>query len=573
MLLNYRYVQCILPIAVTLVMASGSPAQTVFSASTGDEFRAALAAANRGDTIVLQAAATFAGPFFLPLKIEGSGWITIVSSAIENLPPPGMRIDPKVHSPHMPKLVPGPGTDPIIATIQGASHYRFIGLEITTGEPGAGDKFLDHLVRLGSEVDQETERSIADLPHHFIFERCFIHGSPTRGSRRGIAMNAGNGVVVRFATTAEDGTETRAWPNNIDWTQTDGGVQVLDSYFSDFKHASYDTQAVACWNGAGPFRIENNYLEAAGENVMFGGWDPSIPGLVPADIEVRRNHFYKPLSWNQWDPAYTGTDWAVKNLFELKNARRVLVEGNVMENNWVDSQNGFAILFTPRNQNGNSPWSVVEDVKFINNHVRHVSSGINLLGRDDTPGRPSEQTRRILIENNLFEDLDHSRWGGSTTPVAGRFLQMLKGAADVTINHNTVFQSRAVIFSAGAAHTGFVFANNIARHNDCLRNFNCGIFGDGTSPGRSTLARYFYGAIPHGNVMFKGNDNGRWRYEGNNFFPASVDFQDSATGDYRLKQNKNNGYFLGAGTDGKDPGVDLEALYLATGGVIPTAPR
>src|SRR5688572_29731379 len=214
--MKYRYIRSILSIAVTLVMASGCLAQTMLTANTGDEFRAALAAANRGDTIVLQAAATFVGPFILPHKIDGSGWITIVSSGIENLPPPGVRINPKEHIPHMPKLLPGAGTDPIIATAPGASHYRFIGLEISAGEPGIGDKFLDHLVRLGSEVDQETERSIADLPHHFIFERCFVHGSPTRGSRRGIALNAGDGIVVRVPTTAEDGTETRAWPNNID---------------------------------------------------------------------------------------------------------------------------------------------------------------------------------------------------------------------------------------------------------------------------------------------------------------------------------------------------------------------
>ena len=43
------------------------------------------------------------------------------------------------------------------------------------------------------------------------------------------------------------------------------------------------------WNGPGPFLIENNYLEAAGENVMFGGSDPSIANLVPSNITIRRN--------------------------------------------------------------------------------------------------------------------------------------------------------------------------------------------------------------------------------------------------------------------------------------------
>ena len=51
------------------------------------------------------------------------------------------------------------------------------------------------------------------------------------------------------------------------------------------------------WNGPGPYLIENNYLEAAGENVMFGGTDPSIPNLVPSNITIRRNLISRPLAW------------------------------------------------------------------------------------------------------------------------------------------------------------------------------------------------------------------------------------------------------------------------------------
>ena len=43
------------------------------------------------------------------------------------------------------------------------------------------------------------------------------------------------------------------------------------------------------WNGPGPFLIENNHLEAAAENIMFGGTDPAIPQLVPTGIKIRRN--------------------------------------------------------------------------------------------------------------------------------------------------------------------------------------------------------------------------------------------------------------------------------------------
>ena len=162
-----------------------------------------------------------------------------------------------------------------------------------------------------------------------MFDRCYLHGDPKRGSRRGILMNSRSTAVV-------------------------------DSYFSDFKEVGADSQAVAGWNGSGPFKIVNNFLEGAGENLMFGGADPSIPDLVPSDIEIRHNDFVKPLAWRQGDSAYAGVPWTVKNLFELKNARRVLVDGNLFERNWVHAQNGFAILFTVRNQDGRASISSVE---------------------------------------------------------------------------------------------------------------------------------------------------------------------------------------------------------------------
>src|SRR5207244_12647765 len=116
-------------------------------------------------------------------------------------------------------------------------------------------------------------------------------------------------------------------------------LAVIDSYLADFKDQTQDAQAIEGWNGPGPFMIVNNYLEATGENAMFGGADPSIVNLVPSDIEIRHNYFFKPTSWR-------GVWAAVKNLFELKNARRVLVEGNIFENNWIASQAGCAIQFT-----------------------------------------------------------------------------------------------------------------------------------------------------------------------------------------------------------------------------------
>src|SRR5437016_6285597 len=270
------------------------PTGRTLAVPAGGDLQAALNAAVGGDVITLQAGATFSGPFTLPNK-SGTGWIIVRTSAADStLPPPGTRITGAYAGPALPKIVVGAGVGGALRTASGAHHFRFIGIEFAP-TPGA---FVYSLIELGA-----GETSAAALPHDLIFDRCFIHGDPTVGGRRGIAMNS--------AATA-----------------------VIDSALWGFTEVGADAQAIASWSGTGPFKIVNNYLEASGENVMFGGDGPSILNLVPADIEVRGNYFFKPLTWKVGDPSYAGVAWTVKNLFELKNAQRVLLDGNIFEHNW-----------------------------------------------------------------------------------------------------------------------------------------------------------------------------------------------------------------------------------------------
>ncbi len=281
---------------------------------------------------------------------------------------------------------------------------------------------------------------------------------------------------------------------------------------------------------------------------MFGGADPTIRDLVPADIEMRRNRLAKPLSWKAGHDASAGAEWTVKNLFELKNARRVLVDGNVFEYNWPQAQNGFAILFTVRNQEGRAPWSTIEDVVFANNIVRHVAAGINILGRDDN--YPSQQVKRLQIRNNLFVDVGGS-WGH------GRLFQLLEGTTDVVIDHNTALQTGGLLFGGdGAAHTGFVFENNIALHN------SHSIAGSGTEAGLPALDRYFPASVVRRNVIVGGHAA---EYPKDNFFPAALDdvgFVSHRNGRFRLSRGSP---YARAGTDGRDPGADIELPASATG--------
>lgn len=501
---------------VTLNTEFASPTGKTIAVNAGGDFQAALNRALPGDVIALKAGVTFTGNFVLPAK-KGSGWIVIRTSTPDaNLPSPGIRITPQ-QAGLLPKILT-PNSDAALSTAPSAHHFRLLGLEIGV-LPNVKTNY--GVVKLGD--GSNAQRSLALVPTDLIVDRCYIHGNEKGDVSRGIALNS--------ARTA-----------------------IIDSYISECHAVGMDTQAICGWNGPGPFKIVNNYLEGAGENFMLGGADPSVPGLVPSDIEFRRNHVTKPLRWKVGDPAYGGIHWSVKNLFELKNSQRILIEANVFENTWGDAQDGFAMVIKSVNQEGSAPWSVTQDVTIVNNLIHHCGSGINLLGRD--MNQLGIQMQRVLVRNNLWDDIDGARWRAQ-----GKFLQ-ISDAPDVVIDHNTVLQTGNIITTYGSPSRNFVYTNNITNHNQY------GVKGDDAGSGNGTIARYFPGAMFIRNILVGGSSGA---YPAGNWFPrtfAEVGLLERG-GNPRLTLLKP---YLAKGTDEKDIGCDLANLAKAIAGVTAALP-
>jgi hypothetical protein len=491
----------------------------------GGNLQSAINAAQPGDRIILDANQDYicASPCVLPVK-SGADFITIESSRYAEIPV--RDFFSKEPTPAVAQLLVRIksfySTEPVFLTAPGAHHYKLLGLDLM---PASGQ--ATRIVEFGTTGSSQD--TLAEVPSDLVIDKSWIHAEPTQDVQRCVALNSKN-------------------------------TDITNSWISECHGRGYDTQAIACWNGPGPYNIVNNYLEGAGENVIFGGSPASIPNLVPTGITIRKNFFFKPLSWYANDPSYAGIKWSVKNLFELKNSRQVVIDGNIFENTWTDAQAGRAIVFTPRPSDSGT-WAVIEDVQFTNNIVRNVGSGMLILGADEPPAPTETRLRRVRVANNVWV-VDGPRFGSN-----GFFLTVINRTEDVTIEHNTAIQTGNIIGSDYAPNIRFVYRDNISRHNEY------GIIGGGHSVGNDSIAYYFPGSVVTANLIAK-EVNAPWNveliYPTGNFAPASLDalgFVDWRNGNYRLASSS---VYKGVGTGGTDPGCDIDQLNAALGGSFPT---
>src|SRR5437773_2515467 len=113
-------------LAFILALLGSANAATI-SVPSGSNLQSFISAANCGDTLVLEAGATYTGTFVLVAPkgacTDGdSDYVTVTTSG--SLPAEGVRIDPSLYSGEMAKLV-SPNTMPPLSTETGAHHWKF----------------------------------------------------------------------------------------------------------------------------------------------------------------------------------------------------------------------------------------------------------------------------------------------------------------------------------------------------------------------------------------------------------------------------------------------------------------
>src|ERR1700692_54451 len=121
-----------------------APTARMINVAAGGNFQTALDKAQLGDTIVLQAGATYTGPFTLPNKTAGTGWIYVISNTYASLPAPGKRVGPS-DAANMPKIA-SPANNNALVTVANSRHFRFVGVEFV---PAVG-AFVYNLISIGN---------------------------------------------------------------------------------------------------------------------------------------------------------------------------------------------------------------------------------------------------------------------------------------------------------------------------------------------------------------------------------------------------------------------------------------
>lgn len=545
-----------------------SPAPgAIITVNAGDDLKAALNSAQCGDVIQLQAGATFVGPFKVPAKnCDAQHWIILRTSSPDSaLPAEGQRATPcyagvaslpgrpqyACNSPRnvMARVQMQIAGDGPFRFVDGANYYRFIGLEITRPQ---GTRGKARLVSALGTVD------------HFIIDRSWLHGQAQDETHNGVSLSGMTNAAI------------------------------VDSYFNDFHCISktgscVDSHAIA--GGVsntqdGPFKIQNNFIEASGQGILFGG---GAATFSPSDIQIIGNHFFKPWQWMVGNAPFVGgpngNPFTVKNHVELKNAVRVLIDSNLMENNWGGfTETGFSVVLTPKNQhsvllNKNlCPMCQVTDVTVRYVHVVHAGGGFQLatdISGNGKGGGPALAGARWSIHDVVLEDLNTKYLGAGTAfEIMNRW--PTNPLNNVTVNHVTAFPD----YGTHMIVTGNVYANapmyNLAFTNNLIVTGRFPVWSAGggqsscayTNVPITTIANCFVNSTFSNNGLIATPPNyPESTWPANNLFPQTindVDFTNYTGGNYLLQTASP---YKNQGTDGKDLGADIGTLNAALANV------
>src|SRR5678810_359885 len=486
----------------------------------GDDLQAKYDSAAAGDILELASGSTFPVSLRLYAKSgqDAGHYITFRKSG--TLPTEHSRIANSTGFPRIRAM----NVNPAAYTDGQAAFIRFIGIEFDI-DPALTDHH-GAIVRLGD--GSTAQNDVTTVAHHIILDCCSVHTTENQDCRKGISAD-----IKYFG--------------------------VIDSRIYDI-HSGFDAQCVTATNGIGIFKIDNNYLEASGENIAWGG-ATSWLGINMTDIMITRNHMFKPLAWKS-------KPWNVKLHYEAKQSQRVLLRGNVMENCWPSGQNGFSIA--TYSADAGDVFDFAGHHTFLYNLVKNVTGLANTTSTyQDGVEIPSHHLtfkHNVVIGQNGPDVHSNVPMGFFIGNPSGRSDTNLK---QYVIRHNTLFNIDTLI---NFGPSGLI--DQLMIEDNMMGGFAYGFRTDG-----SGLNSAAWNHVAGAGSSIKGNAFPWWTVNqiGGNMYPANTAELGLANGDidifdpntplasYGLASSSS---YKNQASDGTDPGADVDTLSTEIAGVV-----
>jgi len=227
-----------------------TPTGSKVAVHNGDNLQSKYNAASCGQDLVLDDGATFTGNFVFNKQCAAPNWILVEGTGCANgtVTAPVYVTQGSINSASVPpwpapalthyaKITSTNGAPPIVTT-DGSNvpgKYNYLGCLEVTASVSQG-----FLVGLTNGL---TETLASQFGDHLMFDRMYVHG-----------INASSMVQM-----------TRGF------LVIGSNISVVNSYVSQIYSSNGDAQAILGAHGPGPYLIQNNFLSASTEIIMFGG--------------------------------------------------------------------------------------------------------------------------------------------------------------------------------------------------------------------------------------------------------------------------------------------------------------
>jgi hypothetical protein len=234
------------------------------------------------------------------------------------------------------------------------------------------------------------------------------------------------------------------------------------------------TTRFAPWKPLGIYVIEgnnavihNNFIQAPGQTMYSDTDGPHNDSIYD------KNYFLFPNSKMANSGSWDGYIYTYRNVFELKQALRMALVGNIIDGAASYQNSGFAVDIAGSYTAYYGPGNIsngTQDLLIKDNIIKRVSSAFSCLGGGAQLPPDAPTANRMSIYNNLILAINEDIYS-SNTYLFGGLLQITPGCTDINFSNNTVDSmagSGPTIVNMGNASSGpsvmaegFRFQNNI----------------------------------------------------------------------------------------------------------------